>query len=74
MQAAQAAAEHYLEEIQIRADHEFQRIIREANEEAAAIIEKAHQEAAGINLESNNANVDYDPLVEAILKEWQQPV
>ena len=45
MQAAQDAAAHYLEEIQIRADQEYQRIIKEANDKAAEIIEEARQKA-----------------------------
>ena len=49
MQAAQDAAEHYLEEIQIRADNEYQRILQEAKDQAAALIEKAQQEADSIN-------------------------
>ena len=74
MQAAQDAAAHYLEEVKIRADHEFQRILKDADENAAAIIEKARQEAAEIIQNARNTNLDSDPLVEAILKEWQQPI
>ena len=44
MQAAQNAATHYLEEIQLRTDNEYQRIMKESNDEAAAIIEKAQKE------------------------------
>ena len=46
MQAAQAAADHYLEEIQIRGENEYQRILKEAGEKAAEIIEEAQQKAA----------------------------
>ena len=45
MQAAQAAAEHYLEEMKLRCDEEMQRILDEAKAEAAAIIVKAREEA-----------------------------
>ena len=44
MQAAQDAAEHYLEEIQLRVDDEKQRILKRANDKAAEIIAKAQQE------------------------------
>ena len=74
MQAAQDAATHYLEEIQIRADQEYQRIIKEANDKAAEIIEEARQKAEEIIVEANEVKFDYDPLVDAILKEWQQPI
>ena len=80
MQAAQDAAAHYLEEIQIRANNEYQRILKEIQEkaaiiekaqlEAAAIIEKARQEAAEIVAQAQNQNPDYDPVVKAILKEY----
>jgi cell division septum initiation protein DivIVA len=74
MKAAQDAAAHYLEEIQMKADQEYQRIVQLAKDEAAAILENAQQEASEILQRANNANIDYDPLVEAILKEWQQPI
>ena len=48
MQAAQEAAEHYLEEIRLRADEEKQRILKRANNKAEEIIAKAQQEAAEI--------------------------
>ena len=48
MQAAQDAAAHYVEEIQIRGDSEYQQILKEANDKAAAIIEEAQQAAAEI--------------------------
>ena len=38
MQAAQDAAEHYLNEIKIRANNEYQQILKNAKTEAAAII------------------------------------
>ena len=70
MQAAQDAAAHYLEEIQIRVDHEYQRILKEAKDKAAAIIEKAQQEADEIVAQAKKKNPDYDPVVEAILREY----
>lgn len=70
MQAAQDAAEHYLEEIQIRVDNEYQQILKEAKEKAANIIEKAHEEADEIVAQAKKENPDYDPVVEAILKEY----
>ena len=48
MQAAQDAADHYVEEMKIRAQSEQQKILRKANDKAAAIIAKAEQEAAEI--------------------------
>lgn len=70
MQAAQDAATHYLEEIQIRANNEYQRILKEARDKAAAIIEKAQQEADEIVVQAKKENPNYDPIVEAILKEY----
>ena len=70
MQAAQDAAAHYLEEIQIRVDNEYQQILKEAKEEAANIIEKAHEEADEIVAQAKKENPDYDPVVEAILEEY----
>ena len=70
MQAAQDAAAHYLEEIQIRADNEYHRTLKEANDKAAAIIEKAQREAAEIIAQAKKENSDYVPVVEDILKEY----
>ena len=70
MQAAQDAAAHYLEEIQMRVDNEYQRILKEAREKAAVIMEKAQQEADEIVAQAKKENPDYDPIVEAILKEY----
>lgn len=64
MQAAQDAAELYLEEIRVmRAETEEQcrQMLEEARKEAAAIVEKV-----------NKKHVVYDTAVEAILKEYQQ--
>ena len=73
MQAAQDAATHYLEEMRLRCDEEYQQTLKKAKDDAAAIVAKAKQEAAEIILKANNANSDYDPVVETILKEWKQP-
>ena len=70
MQSAQDAADHYLEEIKIRVNHEYQRILKEAKEKAADIIDKAQQEADEIVARAKKENPDYDPVVEAILKEY----
>ena len=70
MQAAQDAAAHYVEEIQIRVDEEYQRILQKANNKAAAIIEEAQQAAAEIVAQAKKENPDYDPVVEAILKKY----
>ena len=70
MQAAQDAAAHYLEEIQMRVDNEYQQIFKEAKEKAANIFHKAHEEADEIVAQAKKENPDYDPVVEAILKEY----
>ena len=69
MQAAQDAAAHYVEEIQIRVDEEYQRILKKANNKAAAIIEEAKKAAAEIVAQAKKENPDYDPVVEANLEE-----
>lgn len=74
MQAAQNAADHYLEEIRLRYKDERNQILQEAEKEAAAIISKAQQEAAEIVSRANDESCDYDPVVEAILKEWQKQI
>ncbi len=66
MQAAQDAATHYLEEIQIRVDTECQRILKDAEDKAAAIIEKAQAEAEEMVTRVKRENPNYDPVVEAI--------
>ena len=70
MQSAQDAADHYLEEIKIRVNHEYQRILKEAKEKAADIIEKAQEEADEIVVRAKKETSDYDPIIEAILKEY----
>lgn len=57
MQAAQNAADHYLEEIQLRVNEERKRILQEAEEEAAAIIAKARQEVTEIVLRAKTTVV-----------------
>ena len=70
MQDAQDAADHYLEEIKIRVNNEYQRILKNARTEAAAIIAQAKKEADKIVAQAKAENPDYDPVVEAILKEY----
>ena len=70
MQAAQKAAEHYLEEIQRRVDNEYQSIMEEAKAEAAALVKKARRKADGIVAQAEQ-DVGYDPVVEAILEEYK---
>ena len=36
------------------------------------IVAKAKQEAAEIIMKANNANSDYDPVVDTILTEWKR--
>ena len=69
MQAAQDAAEHYLEEIKIRGNNEHQGILKNARTEAAAIIAKAKKEADKIVAQAKTENPDYDPVLEANLEE-----
>ena len=68
---AQDAAAHYIEEVQIRVDNEYKRIMKEANKKAAEIIEKANQEAAEIVALAKRENPGYDPVLEAIIKEYK---
>lgn len=70
MQAAQKAAEHYLEEIQRRVDNEYQSIMEEAKAEAVALVKKARRKADGIVAQAEQ-DVGYDPVVEAILEEYK---
>ena len=56
MQAAQAAAELYLEEIRLRGDEAYQQTLTKANEEAASILAKARQEAEDMILQAQNSN------------------
>ena len=70
MQAAQNAATHYLEEIQARVREERRRILQDAKAEAAAIVANASQEAGKILAHAKAVNPNYDPAVEAILKEF----
>ena len=70
MQAAQDAATHYVEEIQIRVDNEYLRIMDDARDKAAAIIAQAQKEADEIVAQAMKQKPDYDPGVEAIIKEY----
>ena len=70
MQAAQDAADHYLEEIMIRGYSEYQQILKDARAEAASIIAKAKKEADKIVAQAKAENPDYDPVVEAIIEEY----
>lgn len=69
--AAQDAAAHYIEEMQLRVDSEYKRILQNANDNAAAIIEKAQLEADAILERAKSENSGYDPVVEAILREYR---
>ena len=68
--AAQDAAAHYIEEIQIRVDSEYKRILKEANEKAEAIIKNAQQEVERNAAQAKKKNPGYDPVVESILDEY----
>ena len=68
--AAQDAAAHYIEEIQIRVDSEYKRILKEANEKAAAIIKNTQQEMERYAAQAKKNNPGYDPVVESILDEY----
>ena len=70
LQAAQEAADHYLEEIRTRVNNERNKILKDAGAEAAAIIAKAKKEAERIVARAKAANPDYDPVMEAILEEY----
>lgn len=56
MQAAQDAAEHYLEEVKLRVDEEKKRILKNADARAAAIIAQAQREAAEITAQAQRKN------------------
>ena len=71
MQTAQDAADHYLEEIKIRVNNEYQQILEDARTEAAAIIAKAKEDAKQLMARSPIAPTNYDPVVEAIIKEYK---
>ena len=70
MLAAQDAAAHYVEEIEVRANDEYQRICQEAQDKAALIIEKAQREADKIMSRAKKEKPDQDPIIAAILKEF----
>ena len=71
MLAAQDAAAHYVEEIEIRANDEYQRICQEAQDKAAVIIEKAQREAEKIMSRAKKEKPDQDPIIAAILEEFE---
>lgn len=73
MQSAQDAAEHYLEEMRLRCDEAYQQVLEKAREDAAAIIAKAQQDAEEIILKATESHSAGDPVIEAILREYQQP-
>ena len=58
MQVAQAAADHYLEEVMNKADDERQQILKEANEKAAAILAKAQADADQIAAQAKKQIAD----------------
>lgn len=69
--AAQDAAAHYIEEIQLRVDGEYKRILAEADAKAEQILKDAQQKADQIQTRSRKRNSSYDPVVEAILDEYR---
>ena len=71
MQAAQDAADHYLEEIMIRGYSEYQQILKDARAEAASIIAKAKKDADKIVAQAKAENPDYDPVGEAIIEGYR---
>ena len=71
MQAAQDAAEHYLEEIKIRVNSERQRILKNARAEAATIIAKAKKEADKIITQAKSEKQSCDPVVDSILERYE---
>jgi cell division septum initiation protein DivIVA len=71
MQAAQDAADHYLEEIKIRVYNEQKRILKEARSEADSIISKARREAAKIVEQAKTDVSDSYPVVNGIIEEYR---
>ena len=72
MQSAQAAANHYLEEMQLKTDDESRRIVNQAREEAAFIVEAARKEADEIIAKAKKDGQDFEYVIEAILKGSRQ--
>ena len=72
MQAAQEAAEHYLEEVRLRADNEEQLILSEAKEKAAAILAKAEKEAAMLTVQPKERENEYDSVIDTILNKYRR--
>lgn len=71
MQAAQDAAAHYVEEIQMRVDEEYRRIMQKANKKAEAVIEEAKQTAAEIVEQAKKENDDYAFIAEDDFEEYE---
>ncbi len=69
--AAQDAADHYIEEIQLRVDREYKRILKDANRKAAAILENAQQKMAEAVAQAQKKHPDYDLILEAIVQEYR---
>ena len=72
MQAAQEAAEHYLEEVRLRVDNEEQLILSEAKEKAAAILAKAEKEAAMLTVHPKERENEYDSVIDTILNKYRR--
>ena len=72
MQAAQEAAEHYLEEVRLRADNEEQLILSEAKEKAAAILAKAEKEVAMLTVHPKERENGYDSVIDTILNKYRR--
>ncbi len=70
MQAAQDAADHYLEEVKIRVNNESRRILKEAKEKAAEIIKKAREEADEIVAQAKKEDPSGNSVLEEIMKEF----
>ena len=71
MQAAQAAADHYLEEVQLRIDDEKERLLKRANNQAAGIIAKARREAAEIIAQAKGEQSEFESVKEDVNNEYE---
>lgn len=71
MQAAQAAADHYLEEVQLRIDDEKERLLKRANNQAAVIIAKARREAAEIIAQAKGEQSEFESVKEDVNNEYE---
>lgn len=72
LEAAQAAATQYLDEIQLRATSEYQRVLKEAQDEADTILADARSEAAGIAAQGKTKKPEVKYDVESILREFKR--